>query len=42
MRIPSHATGRLPMALRRLFYGHRPGAIAFQAGLLALDLAALA
>jgi voltage-gated potassium channel len=28
--------------LRRLFYGHRPAAVAFQAGLLAVDLAAIA
>src|SRR5215218_499984 len=36
------ATGRFRVGLRRLFYGHRPAAVAFQAGLLALDLAALA
>ena len=36
------ATGRFRVTLRRLFYGHRPAAVAFQAGLLALDLAALA
>ena len=35
-------TGRFRVTLRRLFYGHRPAAVAFQAGLLALDLAALA
>jgi voltage-gated potassium channel len=34
--------GRFRVHLRRLFYGHRPAAVAFQAGLLALDLAALA
>ena len=34
--------GRFRVALRRLFYGHRPAAVAFQAGLLVLDLAALA
>ena len=34
--------GRFRAGLRRLFYGHRPAAVAFQAGLLALDLAALA
>jgi len=27
--------------LRRLFYGHRPAAVAFQSGLLAIDLAAI-
>jgi voltage-gated potassium channel len=36
------AAGQLRAGLRRLFYGHRPAAVAFQAGLLALDLAALA
>ncbi len=36
------ATGRFRTELRRLFYGHRPAAVAFQAGLLALDLAAIA
>jgi voltage-gated potassium channel len=39
---PTHAVGRFRAGLRRLFYGHRPAAVAFQAGLLALDLAALA
>jgi voltage-gated potassium channel len=34
--------GRFRAELRRLFYGHRPAAVAFQAGLLALDLAAIA
>ncbi len=29
------------MQLRRLFYGHRPAAVAFQAGLLAVDIAAV-
>ncbi len=29
------------MHLRRLFYGHRPAAVAFQSGLLAIDLAAI-
>lgn len=29
------------MQLRRLFYGHRPAAVAFQSGLLAIDLAAI-
>ena len=33
---------RFRVRLRHLFYGHRPAAVAFQAGLLALDLAALA
>jgi voltage-gated potassium channel len=36
------ATGRFRAELRRLFYGHRPAAVAFQAGLLALDIAAIA
>jgi voltage-gated potassium channel len=39
---PAIAAGRFRVTLRRLFYGHRPAAVAFQAGLLALDLAALA
>jgi voltage-gated potassium channel len=34
--------GRFRAELRRLFYGHRPAAVAFQAGLLTLDLAAIA
>ena len=34
--------GRFRAGLRRLFYGHRPAAVAFQAGLLALDFAAIA
>jgi voltage-gated potassium channel len=42
MLAPTHAVGRLRAGLRRLFYGHRPAAVAFQAGLLALDLAAIA
>jgi voltage-gated potassium channel len=42
MLTPPHAVGRFRAGLRRLFYGHRPAAVAFQAGLLALDLAALA
>ena len=33
--------GRLRVQLRRLFYGHRPAAVAFQSGLLAVDLAAI-
>ena len=36
------AAGRLRGKLRHLFYGHRPAAVAFQAALLALDLAAIA
>ncbi len=42
---PEHrpsALGRFRVRLRRMFYGHRPSAVAFQIGLLALDLAALA
>ena len=42
MLAPAHAVGRFRTGLRRLFYGHRPAAVAFQAGLLALDLAAIA
>jgi voltage-gated potassium channel len=42
MLAPAHAVGRFRAGLRRLFYGHRPAAVAFQAGLLALDLAAIA
>jgi len=34
--------GRLRVVLRRLFYGHRPAAVVFQAGLLAIDIAAIA
>jgi voltage-gated potassium channel len=34
--------GRFRIELRRLFYGHRPAAVAFQTGLLAIDLAAIA
>jgi voltage-gated potassium channel len=34
--------GRLRVRLRRLFYGHRPAAVRFQVGLLAVDLAAIA
>src|SRR5918997_5057210 len=36
------ATGRFRAELRRLFYGHRPAAVAFQAALLVLDIAAIA
>src|SRR3712207_5239944 len=42
MIAPSHSIGRFRVGLRRLFYGHRPKAVAFQAGLLAIDLAAIA
>ncbi len=42
--MPAAATpiGRFRVGLRRLFYGHRPAAVRFQVGLLALDLAAVA
>ena len=42
--MPAAATrmGRFRVRLRRLFYGHRPAAVRFQVGLLALDLAAVA
>src|ERR687893_1816197 len=42
--VPAPATpvGRLRVRLRRLFSGHRPAAVRFQIGLLALDLAAVA
>src|SRR5918993_4782185 len=36
------ALGRFRTWLRRMFYGHRPAAVAFQAGLLAIDFAAIA
>src|SRR3712207_3162191 len=42
MLAPTDTLGGFRVGLRRLFYGHRPAAVAFQAGLLALDLAALA
>jgi voltage-gated potassium channel len=42
MRAPSTALGRFRVQLRRLFYGHRPVAVAFQTGLLAVDIAAIA
>jgi voltage-gated potassium channel len=42
MPAPATPVGRLRVRLRRLFYGHRPAAVRFQVGLLALDLAALA
>jgi hypothetical protein len=38
---PEHrpsALGRFRVRLRRMFYGHRPSAVAFQIGPLALDL----
>jgi voltage-gated potassium channel len=41
MRAPSIALGRFRVQLRHLFYGHRPAAVAFQAGLLAVDIAAI-
>src|SRR5690349_11946625 len=41
MPAPATPIGRLRVRLRRLFYGHRPAAVAFQAGLLALDFAAV-
>ena len=42
MLTPSTSANRFRIGLRRLYYGHQPPAVAFQAGLLALDLAALA
>ena len=42
MPAPATPMGRFRVGLRRLFYGHRPAAVAFQAGLLAVDLAAIA
>src|ERR671917_1888908 len=42
MPAPATPMGRLRVRLRRLFYGHRPAAVAFQVGLLAIDLAAIA
>jgi voltage-gated potassium channel len=41
MRTPSRTLGRFRVHLRHLFYGHRPAAVAFQSGLLAIDLAAI-
>jgi voltage-gated potassium channel len=38
---PAIPIGRLRVGLRRLFYGHRPAAIRFQIGLVAVDLAAI-
>jgi voltage-gated potassium channel len=42
MLTPATSLGRFRTELRRLFYGHRPAAVAFQAGLLVLDLLTLA
>jgi voltage-gated potassium channel len=42
MQAAADPIGQFRADLRRLFYGHRPIDIAFQAGLLILDLAALA
>ena len=42
MHAPSSTLGRVRGHLRHLFYGHRPAAVAFQVGLLAVDLAAIA
>src|ERR687894_261951 len=42
MPAPATPVGRRRVRLRRLFSGHRPAAVAFQVGLLAVDLAALA
>ncbi len=42
MPAPANPIGRLRVGLRRLFYGHRPAAVRFQIGLLAVDLAAVA
>src|SRR4028119_1164030 len=39
---PATPVGRLRVRLRRLFYGHRPAAVAFQVGLLAEGFAAVA
>jgi voltage-gated potassium channel len=39
---PSGTLGALRVGLRRLFYGHRPAAVAFQSGLLVIDIAAIA
>src|SRR5215212_11495465 len=40
--MPAPPVGRFRVRLRRLFYGHRPAAVRFQIGLLAVDFAALA
>ncbi len=42
MPAPATPVGRFRVRLRRLFYGHRPAAVRFQIGLLAVDLAAIA
>lgn len=42
MPAPATPMGRFRVGLRRLFYGHRPAAVRFQIGLLAVDLAAVA
>jgi hypothetical protein len=42
MRSPATTMGQSRVQLRRLFYGHRPAAVAFQAGLIAIDFAAIA
>ena len=42
MLTPSTPANQFRIGLRRLYYGHQPPAVAFQAGLLVLDLAALA
>jgi voltage-gated potassium channel len=42
MPAPGSALGRFRVQLRRLFYGHRPPAVAFQVGLLVVDIAAVA
>src|SRR3712207_649096 len=42
MRARSTAIGRFRVQLRRLFYGHLPAAVAFQAGLLVIDILAIA
>ena len=39
---PSTSANQFRIGLRRLYYGHQPPAVAFQAGLLVLDLGALA
>lgn len=41
MQTAHSAAGHFRVGLRRLFYGHGPGPLLFQAALLALDLAAL-
>lgn len=35
------AAGKVRIFLRRMFYGHRPAAVAFQSGLFAIDVAAV-